>query len=119
MNNECFPARMRIRLQRDYARVYRRRRVAQDTCLRVYGCENTRDHPRLGLAVSKKLGNAVTRNRWKRLIREAFRRSWRQLPPGIDLVVVPCRGANPEFVAICKSLYALAAHIERRLAKHR
>ena len=39
----------------------------------VYAAANGLAHSRLGLSVSSRLGNAVVRNRWKRVIREAFR----------------------------------------------
>jgi ribonuclease P protein component len=44
---------------------------------------------RLGLTVSKRFGNALLRNRFKRLIREAFRLTQYQLPPGLILNVTP------------------------------
>lgn len=44
---------------------------------------------RLGLTVSKRFGNALFRNRFKRLIREAFRLTQYQLPPGLILHVTP------------------------------
>ncbi|MBS0649005.1 MAG: ribonuclease P protein component [Verrucomicrobia bacterium] len=44
---------------------------------------------RLGLTVSKRFGNALSRNRFKRLIREAFRLTQYQLPPGLILHVTP------------------------------
>jgi ribonuclease P protein component len=43
---------------------------------------------RLGLSVSRKVGGAVRRNRFKRLLREAFRAVQQDLPAGMDLVVV-------------------------------
>jgi ribonuclease P protein component len=49
---------------------------------------------RLGVTVSRKVGPAVTRNRVKRLIREAFRLNQHQLPTSWDLVVVARREAR-------------------------
>jgi ribonuclease P protein component len=109
----------RIRKQEDFERIYQARIFAADDVLVVNGDGNNLPHPRLGLSVSKKVGNAVVRNRWKRLIREAFRLSREQLPAGIDLIVRPQKGAVPDFEAISRSLPALARRIAKRLEKAR
>ncbi|WP_462324439.1 ribonuclease P protein component [Desulfoplanes sp.] len=49
---------------------------------------------RLGLAVSKKVGNAVQRNRIKRVVREFFRLQQNRIPSGIDYVVIPKRNVR-------------------------
>jgi ribonuclease P protein component len=90
-----------------------------DATLIVHGCENGLDFPRLGLSVSRKVGGAVARNRWKRLLREAFRLSRRELPRGIDLVVVPRPEVEPELTRLVASLRDLSRRAERKLQRSR
>ncbi len=104
----------RIRKQADFDRIYGTKLFAADGVLVVNGATSGLTHARLGLSVSKRVGNAVVRNRWKRLIREAFRLSREEMPAGIDLVVRPQKGAVGELEAVRKSLIALAARVGRK-----
>ncbi len=114
-SRETFRPHERIKHPDDFRRAFDRKRSAADPWLIVYGVENGRDHPRLGLSVSKRrVRKAHDRNRVKRLLREAFRLSKPQLPPGLDLVIVP-RGPALTFEQARKSLPDLAQAIARRL----
>jgi ribonuclease P protein component len=117
MGDNRFLPKYRIRRTGEFQRVYTRRCRASDDWLLVFGRANGLDHPRLGLSVSRKVGGAVVRNRWKRLIREAFRLSRPRLPEGVDLVVIPRQGVVPELAALLESLPRLAGRISRRLAR--
>ena len=68
---------------------------------------------RIGITIPKKTGNAVQRNRWKRLIRESFRVQQVALPKGYEFIVRPKRGASPSWRAIEKSI----PHLARKAAK--
>ena len=55
---------------------------------------NALQNTRLGITVTKKVGNAVQRNRIKRLVREVFRRNRPMFPGSHDLVFIAKRGAT-------------------------
>ncbi len=54
----------------------------------------------MGMAVTKKTGTAVVRNRVKRVIREFFRCHQREVPEGVDVVVVPKRCLDPSRISL-------------------
>lgn len=110
-----FSKKYRILRGEEFQRAFDRRERAGDGVLLVFGCENGLPHPRLGMAVSRKVGNAVVRNRWKRLIREAFRLTQHQLPAGVDLVVIPRQDVEPTLTAVQRSLLALGSRVGRRM----
>lgn len=112
-----FPQSRRLKTPEEFDRCYKRKRSASDNVLIVYACENGLDHPRLGCSVSKKVGNAVVRNRYKRLFREAFRLSQHDLPAGVDLIMIPRPGQEPTQDAVKESLVKLAAQAARKLGE--
>lgn len=61
----------------------------------IITCGNPDRVTRLGITVTKKTGNAVFRNRTKRLIREFFRRNKNLFPAGHDVVVMAKRNLPP------------------------
>jgi ribonuclease P protein component len=111
--DESLPRTARIRAQADFERAYAQGNVAMDGQLVVHAIRNQLGWSRLGVSVSLKVGSAPVRNRWKRVIREAFRRSRAKLPSGLDLVVRPRRGAIAELDGVQRSLTKLVG----RLAK--
>jgi ribonuclease P protein component len=84
--------RSRLSRSRDFDAVYRQGRSVSSRYLVLYAFARPEDapsaRPRLGLAVSRRVGNAVERNRVKRLLREAFDQLEPDLEPANDYVLV-------------------------------
>jgi ribonuclease P protein component len=112
--DHSLPKSRRLHLQADFDRVHRANVYAADAVLVVRAAPNNIGVTRLGISISRKAGTAVVRNRWKRLIREAFRLQRERIPEGLDLVVRPRLGAVPDNVAVRSSLVALASRLARR-----
>jgi len=110
-----FPQSHRMKTPADFDRCYKRKRSASNDVIIIYACENGLDHPRLGCSVSKKIGNAVVRNCYKRLFREAFRLTQHELPPGVDLILIPRPSEEPTLTMVMDSLVKLAAQAAKKL----
>lgn len=113
--SERFPKHVRVRKQADFDAVYHASTYAADNVLVMQACTNDLNVTRLGMSVSKKVGDAPTRNKWKRMIREVFRKHHQSLPPGMDLVIRPRKGAQLSYAAIERSLPRLAERVARKL----
>lgn len=100
------PASRRLKTGAQFRTVYTARQSQSDDRIIVYRLANGLGHPRLGISVSKKIGNAVVRNRWKRLIREVFRHLQHSLP-ALDYVVLPRPGVEPVLVDLQRSFTRL------------
>ena len=105
----------RLRSRADFERVHQSDLYVADRTLVVKAVDNGMAVTRLGLSVNRRVGCAVIRNRWKRLIREVFRLQRARLPLGLDLVVRPRRGARCDYQNVAKSLPKLVAQLNRRM----
>ena len=73
---------------RDFQTVYKRGRSYANKYLVMYVLENKEEENRLGISVSKKVGNSVIRHRITRLIRESYRLQLNNFKKGYDIVVI-------------------------------
>ncbi|WP_283674037.1 ribonuclease P protein component [Butyricicoccus sp. Marseille-Q5471] len=94
-----------IKQNHEFRRTYHRGKYTANRYLVLYCRKNRLGQTRLGLTVSAKLGNAVQRNRVKRLLREAYRLHETEFATGADFVLVArSRAVGATYKEIEKSL---------------
>ena len=77
-----------LKKNEDFKKVFDEKKSCANKYLILYCKENELETNRLGIQVSKKVGNSVVRHRLTRLIRESFRLNAEKFSSGLDLVFI-------------------------------
>ncbi len=79
---------VKLKENRDFRRAYSQKKCFVSPYIVVYVNKNRTNNVRLGITAGKKIGNAVSRNRAKRVIMAAFRENFLNIKSGYDFVIV-------------------------------
>ena len=86
--------RFRVKKEKDFSAIFKKGEGFANRKFVIYRLEKNEQHFRVGLSVSKKLGNAVTRNQIKRRIRHILIEHKNQLVENVDFVVIARKGVE-------------------------
>ncbi|MFC2049113.1 ribonuclease P protein component [Chlamydiota bacterium] len=110
----AFPKAVRLLGAHQFRRVNKYGKTTGGKYLTIQVCVSKNSSLKLGLTVSRKYGDAVRRNRFKRLVREAFRLSQHSLPPRLHLNIRPTAAASGATLSeIREELIHLCTALER------
>lgn len=106
----------RLRKRAEFQLIYRNGVRVRGRYFVVFCMRGSSDRHRLGVTASRKVGNAVVRNRWKRRVRELFRQDRAELPDvPCDVVVNVHRTENAPAWDDLRAEYRASLHRLRRL----
>ena len=94
---------------KDFTALFRRGKFVAGQYCTVYFRKNGRSINRTGFSTGKKIGNAVCRNRARRIMRQAYREKEELFPKGLDMIF-----SARQDISGCKT-YDLTAFIEKRV----
>lgn len=83
-----------LKKNKEFQAVYRSGKSLANKCLVMYIIPNELNKNRIGISVSKKVGNSVVRHHLARLIRESYRLSEEHFQCGYDIVIIARTGAK-------------------------
>ena len=117
---ERFPKWVRLTRQREFKQVFEGGRKCVRHFLVVHAAPRPPDPAtgaalptRMGLTVSRRVGKAVVRNRVKRRLREAFRRTHARLRPGHDIVIVArAAAATADYAALASDFQSCLVKLD-------
>ena len=112
--SQTFQAADRVLRSADFERIYRDGKRLSGPSFAVFILPNGLERSRLGLTVTRKLGNAVVRNRSKRIVREIFRKNRQAFGRGRDFIVNIRSGAlERDYAGLERELVEIASRLER------
>ena len=88
VKKESFTKKERVKKEKEIINILKNGQRIKSNCYTVCFKENELSFSRLGVSVSKKVGNSVTRNYCKRVVREVFRKSKPYIKKGYDFFVI-------------------------------
>ena len=91
---------IKLNKNKDFVRLYTKGAFVSGGICTVYYRKNGTDKNRFGITTGKKIGNAVSRSRARRVIRQAYRETEAKFPKGFDIVVTARTGSTT-----CKSYH--------------
>ena len=99
-----------LKKNRDFQFIYRNGKSFGNRYLVMYVYPRDTGRNRLGISVSKKVGNSIVRHRLTRLIRESYRLNEKRFVRGLDLIVIARPGAKGRsYLEIERALLHVAA----------
>jgi ribonuclease P protein component len=104
-----YPKMLRMTRRAEFDEAFKSAFVAKDPVLALHARPNGLGRPRLGIVVGRRVKTSPSRNRIKRLVREAFRLNRERLADAWDYLVVPRKTENPTLPEIAASLVKLAS----------
>lgn len=92
--DESYSPRERIRKKKDFSNLYKKGSSSRGTYFNLIYLPNSLTYSRMAVVASKKIGNAVQRNRVRRRVKELFRRNKDLLTTPVDMIVVTKKGVQ-------------------------
>lgn len=97
-----------LKKNKDFRNVYQRGISYANRYLVMYILKNDKNKNRVGISVSKKIGNSIVRHRLTRLIRESYRLNEKSFLCGYDIVVIARTGARGKN---CRDIESALIHL--------
>lgn len=98
-----------IKKNEEFREIYNQGKSYANKYLVMYIYENGTQNNRIGISVSKKVGNSVVRHRLTRLIRESYRLNEYMFNSGLDIVIITRAGSKEKgYKEICSAFLHLA-----------